>query len=141
LIAEDLVRHAAPRWLVLRMGGFVGPSLKKNSIHDLLSRRAPRVHPDSRYQYQHSRAVAATALDLLASGVDREIFNVAGVGTMSVREIAALIPGARLPEPQGEPEVYEVNTAKLAALRSIPQTRETVERFVQDVLAGREAIA
>jgi hypothetical protein len=37
--------------------------------------------------------------------------------------------------------VYEVNTAKLAALRSIPQTRETVERFVQDVLAGREAIA
>lgn len=141
LLAEDLVRHHAPRWLVLRMGGFVGPGLKKNSIHDLLTGREPRVHPDSRYQYQHTRHVAAAALDLLAAGTEREIFNVAGSGLMSVREVAALIPGARLPAPRGEPEIYDINTAKLASLRPIQPTRDTVAAFVRDVLAGREAIA
>jgi nucleoside-diphosphate-sugar epimerase len=140
LIAEDLVRHATNNWVILRMGGFVGPGLKKNSIHDLLTGKLPRVHPESRYQYQHTRALATTALDLLANGVSREIFNVAGNGTMSLREIAALIPNARLPDPQGTPECYEVSTAKLATLRSIPPTLETVESFIRDVLAGRESL-
>lgn len=141
LLAEDLVRHHAPHWLILRMGGFVGPALKKNSIHDLLTGKVPRVHPDSRYQYQHTRELAATALELLSAGMSREIFNVAGTGTVSAREVAALIPNTRLPDPEGIPEVYEVNTAKLAALRPIAPTRETVEAFVRDVLAGNEAVA
>lgn len=140
LLAEDLVRHHAPDWLVFRMGGFVGPGLRKNSIHDLLTGLPPRVHPDSRYQYQHTQDLAATVLDLLIGGTKREVFNVAGSGTISVREVAALIPGARLSDPQGEPEVYEVDTAKLASLRPVAQTRATVERFVRDVLDGRETI-
>ena len=141
LIAEDLVRHYAPQWLILRMGGFVGPGLRKNSIYDLLKGQPLRVHPDSRYQYQHTRALAATALDLLQTGSTRDIWNAAGDGTVSVREIAAWIFGAQLPEPQGQPEHYEVNIAKLKARRPVDSTRETVRRFVQDVLAGREPIA
>lgn len=141
LMAEDLVRHYAPQWLILRMGGFVGPGLRKNSIYDLLKGQPVRVHPDSHYQYQHTRALAATALDLLQGGSTREIWNVAGDGTISLREIAAWIPGAQLPDPQGEPEHYEVNLAKLKARRPVESTRETVRRFVQDVLAGREPLA
>lgn len=141
LLAEDLVRHHSRNWLVLRMGGFVGPGLKKNSIHDLLTGKRPRVHPDSRYQYQHTRHLAATALDLLAAGTDRETFNVAGSGVMSIREVAALVPGAQLPLPQGEPEAYEINTGKLQSLRPINPTRETVEAFVRAVMAGNERLA
>ncbi len=141
LLAEDLVRHHAPQWLILRMGGFVGPGLRKNSIYDLLKGRPLRVHPDSRYQYQHTRALAATALDLLQAGAAREIWNAAGDGTISLREIAEWIPGAHLPAPEGRPEHYEVNLAKLKALRPVDSTRETVRRFVQDVREGREALA
>lgn len=141
LIAEDLVRHYAPQWLILRMGGFVGPGLRKNSIYDLLKGAPLRVHPDSRYQYQHTRALAATALDLLEAESRCEIWNVAGDGTISLREIAAWIPGARLPAAAGEPEHYEVNLDKLKAIRTVASTRDTVRRFVQDVLAGRERLA
>lgn len=140
LMAEDLVRHAAAHWLVLRMGGFVGPGLKKNSIHDLLTGRPPRVHPESRYQYLHTRELAALALDLLGNGVEQEIYNVAGEGTMSIRDIAALVPGARLPAPSGNPEIYEVSTDKICRIRPMARTRDTVQVFVSDVLAGREAL-
>lgn len=141
LLAEDLVRHYAPKWLILRMGGFVGPGLRKNSIYDLLKGLPLRVHPDSRYQYQHSRTLAATALDLLQEGSERDIWNVAGDGVVSLREVAALVPGARLPEPQGQPEHYEVNLAKLKASRPVARSKDTVVGFIRDVLAGREVLA
>ncbi len=140
-MAEDLVRHYAPHWLILRMGGFVGPGLRKNPIYDLLTGAPLRVHPDSRYQYQHTRALAATALDLLAAGVERETWNVAGDGLVSVREIAAWIPGVVLPEVAGEPECYEINLAKLKAVRTVATSRDTVRAFVEAGRAGRETLA
>lgn len=142
LMAEDLVRHHAPDWLVLRMGGFVGPGLRKNSIYDLLTGAPLRVHPDSRYQYQHTRALAATALDLLAERATRDIWNIAGRGTISVREMAAWVPGARLPDaPPSAPEHYEINIDKLAARQPVASTADTVRRFIDDVLAGRETLS
>ncbi|MCS6771722.1 MAG: NAD(P)-dependent oxidoreductase [Kiritimatiellae bacterium] len=141
LIAEDLVRAYAPRRLILRMGGFVGPGLRKNSVYDLLKNLPLRVHPDSRYQYLHTRELAAIVLDLLAGAVEDDIWNVAGDGTLSLREIASWIPGAKLPEPVGFPEVYDVNIEKLKRWRAVPPTSETVRRFVADVLAGRETLA
>lgn len=140
LIAEDLVRHYAPRWLILRMGGFVGPGLRKNSIYDLLKGLPLRVHPDSRYQYQHTRTLAATALDLLQSGSEKEIWNVAGDGMVSLRDIASLVPGAHLPEAQGSPECYEVNLAKLKSRRPVASSHDTVANFIRDVQAGRATL-
>ncbi|MCZ7591965.1 MAG: NAD-dependent epimerase/dehydratase family protein [Kiritimatiellae bacterium] len=138
LMAEDLVRHYAPHWLILRMGGFIGPGLRKNSIYDLLKGVPLRVHPDSRYQYQHTQSLAAIALDLLAGGAEREVWNVAGAGVISVREIAEWIPNAQLPPLIGTPERYEINIARLQARREVASTRDTVRQFVEDVLAGRE---
>ena len=113
LLAEDLVRHYAPRPLVLRMAGFVGPGLRKNPVYDLLRGLPLRVHPDSRYQYQPTRFLAGVALDLLADADAPPLWNVAGDGLVSLREVAALIPNARLPEPAGAPETYEVNVERL----------------------------
>lgn len=142
LLAEQLVRHYAKRWLILRMGGFVGPGLRKNSIYDLLKGAQLRVHPDSSYQYLDSRFLASLAFDLPQRGLAGETINCAGSGLISVREIAALIPGAALPPmPAGQPERYEVNTAKLRALVPVPSTRDTVSAFVARVLAGQEQLA
>ena len=35
-LAEQCVQHAAANWQVFRLGGFVGPGLKKNAIFDIL---------------------------------------------------------------------------------------------------------
>jgi nucleoside-diphosphate-sugar epimerase len=137
-LAEQLVRRHAKSWLILRLGGFVGPGLKKNSVYDLLMKEKIRVHPDSRYQYLDTAFMAATLFQLAEHGHSETVFNLAGEGTVSLRDIAHLIPGNPLAGApfDKEPEHYEINVAKIKTLVPLPPTRQTVERFVQDALAG-----
>ena len=141
-LAEQIVRRFAPAWIILRMGGFVGPGLKKNSIYDLLQGRPLRVHPDSAYQYLHSGALADLVFDLAGRVSPGSTLNVVGDGVVSLRDIAGLIPGAALTaEPGSKPERYEVNNEALKRLAAVPDSRATVEAFIRDVLAGREKLS
>lgn len=142
-LAELLVRRYAGDWMILRMGGFVGPGLWKNSIYDLLRGYPLRVHPDSRYQYLHTSDLARVLFELLEQAPPQlRIFNVAGEGTISIREAAALIPGAglRTISPDVPQETYEVNIERVKQFCRIPATRETVARFVRAVREAREYI-
>ena len=137
-LAEQLVRYYAQDWLIFRMAGFVGRGLWKNSIHDLLTGQPLRVHPDSSYQYLNTAALAAIVLELAGQpDVQREVFNIAGEGLVSLREVAGWIPGCQLaPAWDALPlERYEVNTAKLRRRTALPPTRAAVREFVQDWLA------
>lgn len=142
-LAETLVRYYAPKWLVFRMGGFVGRNLWKNSIYDLLVGRPLHVHPDSRYQYLNTRDLARIVFDITERELSGELFNVVGEGTVTLREVATWIPHAKLPEKADSLplEHYEVNADKIKAYSKIPSTRTTVRTFVNDVLAGKEKIA
>jgi len=139
-LAERLVDHGAPRRLILRMGGFVGPGLWKNSIHDLLSGSPLRVHPDSAYQYLDTRELARIVFDLIdLDPADRPV-NVCGDGVVTPREAAGWIPGldpAALPS-DGPQERYEVSIRRLLALRpGVPASRDTVRAFIREVLDAR----
>ncbi|HMP72654.1 MAG TPA: NAD(P)-dependent oxidoreductase [Kiritimatiellia bacterium] len=141
-LAEQLVRFNAPSWLILRMAGFVGPGLKKNPVYDLLTRAPLRVHPDSLYQFQHTRALADTVLDLIHQGQTNLILNAAGQGLISPREIASMIPGCILPDPDPalKPEIYDINIDRLKTYRQIPTTYDTVAAFIKDVHHGKEVL-
>lgn len=142
-LAETLVRYYAPKWLIFRMGGFVGRNLWKNSIYDLLVGRPIRVHPDSCYQYLNTQDLARIVFDIVERELSGELFNVAGEGTVTLREVAAWIPHALLPEKADSLplERYEVNIARIKAYSEIPRTETTVRTFITDVLAGKEKIA
>lgn len=142
-LAEQLVRVETPAWLIVRMGGFVGPGLRKNAIYDLLKGQPLRVHPDSRYQFMRSDDMARIVFDLAAAGAGHEILNVAGDGLVSPREVAATIPhasleGAPMDKP---PERYEVNIEAIRSRTAVPRTADAVARFVRDVLDGKEHLA
>lgn len=141
-MAEQLVRYYANDWLIFRMAGFVGPGLWKNSIYDMLKHQPLHVHPDSAYQYIHCRDLARTVLDMATRNVTGEIFNVAGVGTITLRECAEMIPGynADACPDHAHPERYEVNTEKIRRYRKIPETRDTVQSFISQVLEDKESI-
>lgn len=141
-LAEQIVRRFAPAWIILRMGGFVGPGLRKNSIYDLLKARPLRVHPDSAYQYLHSRVLAGLVFDLADRVAPGTILNCVGDGVVSLRDIAGLIPGASLnAEPDAKSERYEVSNEALKAVLPVPASRAAVEGFIRDVLAGREVLS
>jgi nucleoside-diphosphate-sugar epimerase len=135
LLAEQLVRGYASRWLILRLAGMVGPNLRKNPVYDLLNGQPLRIHPDSQYQFLHTDDVAATAWELIQRGLSAQIFNLAGDGLISPREIAALANremNLSLLPPNASPRIVNATIDKAKQLIAVPTTRTCVERFLRE---------
>lgn len=129
-LAEQCVRHAAPEWLVIRQGGFVGPGLKKNAVFDIMNGGKLWVHRDSRFQFIHTDDSAKAILSLADAGIANEIINVTATGTISVAEIMALARRA-VPSPEdAKPQVYEISTEKASRWLRLPRTAESIEKFL-----------
>jgi nucleoside-diphosphate-sugar epimerase len=138
-LAELCVQRHARRWLIPRLAGMVGPGLRKNPIYDVLHGLPLRIHPDSKYQFMRTDDVASAVWELVTAGVHGEIFNIAGRGLISPREIAALAqrPLQVHPDAQDDaPRIVDVSIDKMSARRSIPATRDTVAAFVQSEQAA-----
>ncbi len=142
LLAEKLARHYAPQALILRLGGLIGPNLRKNSIYDLLHHVPLRVHPDSAYQYMDTRIMARMVFDLYERGVQDATLNLAGAGALALREAATWIPHGSLEAMESDAPVerYEVCLDRTSALLPIPSTREMVRRFIDETLADKKAL-
>lgn len=133
-LTEQLVRHYAPKHLIVRMGGFVGPALKKNALFDLLTGGPLFVHPDSEFQYMDTRDLAKALFELYEGATGTEtLFNLSARGTVSVRQAAAWA-GRVLPEEAlSRPKVRaELNVDKAARIITLPETGETVRRFIEE---------
>lgn len=141
-MAEQLVRYHRPDALILRMGGFVGPGLWKNPIYDLLTGGALHVHPDSAFQYLHTRDLGRIIFALLEKQHGGDVINVAGDGLVTLREVAAWIPNGSIPSEALELDVqrYDICVDKLKQLLAVPSSPETVATFVKAVLENRIAI-
>jgi len=137
-LAELCVRHGARRWLVARLGGMVGPGLRKNPVHDILAGAPLWLHPDSELQFMHTGDVASIVLQLADGGYWGEVFNVCGRGLVSLREIMATTGASELAVRDGAPRArYDVSIDKLSRLVEVPATRETVARFVEEQMQCR----
>lgn len=135
-LAEACVRHAAREWLIIRLGGAVGPGLKKNAIYDILRGGLLWLDPESRLQFLRTDDAARIVLALLDHGLTRDTFNVCGAGTLSLSE--AIQAAATTVQIQaGSPRVhYEVDLRKLQAHLPIPESRRSVLEFVRNLSCG-----
>ena len=140
-LAEQVVRQYAGRFLILRMGGFVGPGLKKNAVHDLLSGGRLFVHPESAFQLMDTRDLAKAAFDLRERGAEGRVLNVSARGTATVRELAAMAGRELGEECEGLPKVRaELNLREAGRLVALPETKASAERFIAAVRAGKERL-
>lgn len=130
-LAELCVQHAARDWQIFRLGGFVGPGLKKNAIFDIVNGGPLWLDPASELQFLHTDEAARIVLDLARRGPGREVFNLCGKGTIALSEVIAAT-GREVAVQQGSRRVrYDVSIEKVSRLAEIPSTRETVLRFCQ----------
>jgi nucleoside-diphosphate-sugar epimerase len=142
-LAEQLVRHYAADYSLIRMGGFVGPGLKKNAVYDILSGGPLFVHPDSTFQYMDTRDFARIVFDLAKGKIaDTPLLNISARGTISVRA-AAELAGRTLPDDVHEHPVVraELKVDKAASMVKLPTTMETVQTFIKQVQSGEVALA
>ncbi len=138
-LGEKMVAHYLPSWLIIRLGGVLGPGLKKNPVFDILHDQPLRVHEESRYQYLSTDTVAAAVFELAAREIQGEIFNLCGTGTVSLAEISSWLgktPRYLVSDPPRE--TYEVNNEKITRFFPIPESRTTARDFV---LAGQPGIS
>ncbi len=131
LIAEQLVKQYANSFLILRLGGMVGPNLKKNAVFDLLHNQL-FVNPLSEYQYLHTFDVAKIILEISnPKELTNETINLCGDGTVSPAEIANHL-NVSIQEnwKTNKQEKYEINIDKLKSFIDVPKTKKTVFDFV-----------
>ena len=138
-LAEQCVRHAARRHLIFRMGGFVGPGLKKNAVYDILNGGPLWLDPASELQFIPTDRLAEIVVGLAESGAANDTFNICGRGTIRLEEIVRLV-GRDVPVQPGAARVrYEINLGKIARLVELPETAAAVRQFVCQELRGRQA--
>jgi nucleoside-diphosphate-sugar epimerase len=131
-LAEELVRHYAKSWLTVRLGGLVGPGLRKNPVYDILMQKPLRIHPESRYQFIHTDDMARIVWTLVERGLRQQVFNVCGQGLVSPREIAERLGrdldlGA-LP-PDAAPRIVDVNVDKVRGVVALPTSDSALAYF------------
>jgi len=135
-LGEQMVRHYASSWLILRLGGILGPGLKKNPVYDLLHGIPLRVSEESRYQYLDAGFFSGAVFALAAAGRWGEVYNACGRGTVALREVRRMLDAPPEPAPASVPvEHYRINNDKLGEFTEIPATADTVRDFI----AAREA--
>lgn len=144
-VAEELfLGFMKEKGTIFRMGGFVGPNLRKNAVYDLLKGNEIRVNPASQYQYIDTRDSARTVFELAERAQIPPVINLTGQGTMSLEEIVRMFPqklnldNVSAETRKKQPEVYNMNLDLVKSLvGALPNTRETVNRFIQEVLSGQ----
>ena len=133
-LAELCVRQAAPKWLIVRGGGFVGPDLTKNAIYDILNGGPLWLDPGSELQYLHADDAADMVLELARQEITNEVFNLSAWGVVRLQEVVELV-GREVAVRPGSPRMRcEVTLEKLSRYVPVPETGPTVARFVQEAL-------
>lgn len=131
-LAECVVRNRCRKWIILRLGGLLGPGLKKNVLFDLLTGSPPRVHPDSRFGYIHTGEVAQIVNLLLKENRVYETLNVCGKGLVSVRQLTEWTGRSdALFDERAPPVHYEINNRSLASFWDISSSANTTRDFIE----------
>ncbi len=134
-IAETMVLSVHPAPLVMRMGGFVGPGMRKNAIFDMLNDQPVWLHPDSELQFISTDRAAALVWGLVEAGVEREIVNLGATGVVRIGDLYDRIRPKSGFQPEARKVRFEISTDKLASLsrEPLPRSADEVGRFLDSL--------
>lgn len=131
-VAEHLVRALRPRHIIMRMGGFVGPGMKKNAIFDMMHGQPVWLTPDSELQFISTDTAARLVWRLVEREAFGETVNLGAQGVVRIGDVHELIGSASPFQPEARRVRFEIATDKLARLtgEDLPHSRDEVQRFL-----------
>jgi nucleoside-diphosphate-sugar epimerase len=131
-LAEQLVQHYAQNWLIFRMGGFVGPGLKKNAIFDMRNNSTLWISLESELQFICTDTVASIIYDLAIKPVAKEIFNIGGKNTARLSDIHRDINSTSTAKVDAKKIKFELATEKLEAFMnaSLPSSVDEIRKYI-----------
>lgn len=130
-MAETMVRQLHPDWIVMRMGGFVGPGLKKNAIFDMLNDMPVWLTPDSELQFISTDTAASLVWRLVERGVTNETINLGSLGRCRIGAVHQRLRSKSPFQPEARPVTYELDLTKLSRLAGeLPSTDDEIAAFL-----------
>ena len=133
-VSEYCARTYFPEAIILRLGGLVGPNLRKNVIYDITNNRDLYVKFDSRFNFISTREIGAIIEDMLLKRTLGMTVNVAAQDSITVREIIKLYRslGHDFTGREGT-ELQDYSEVDIATLRNI-RCPKTSKEYVLEYL-------
>ena len=130
-LAEQCVQQGAKSWLILRLGGLIGPQMVKNPIFDILNDQPLWLDPASEMQFINTDVAAKIAFELLQRKMAGTIINVCGDGAITLREAIDAVKKPVTVREDSPTVRYDVSIEKLKAIMDVPTSRQAVLDFIQ----------
>ena len=135
--AEQVLATANVPSLTLRLGGLIGPGLRKNPIYDLLYGDTLFVHPDSQFGYLHTDDLARATLELLQGAPDATLLNLAGRGLVRIADVMKRLQKEEMPIASDAPRIhFEINTKAAETHVELPTSEASLTRYLDEIGAA-----
>lgn len=133
-LAEQLVQKYASQWLIVRMGGFVGPGLKKNAIFDMLHGAPVWLTADSELQFIHTDSAAQLVWGMIQDNVAGQVVNLGARGVVQLGRLHQLMGSASAFRTDARKVRFELNLDRLQSLsrQELPSSEQEVLRFIEE---------
>lgn len=134
-LAEQLLMGAHSAWLIVRMGGVVGPGLWKNAIFDMLNDQPVRLDPESELQFIGVDTAARIIWNLVRGGIVNQVVNLGAHQPVHLGRLHRRL-GSASPFLARAPRIrYEVSLAKIEMLAAarMPNGGDEVEAYLQSI--------
>ena len=131
-LSEQIVRGTQANWLVFRMGGFVGPGLKKNAIFDMRNDQPVWLAPSSNLQFISTDSAAELVWSVVEGGCRNQIVNLGAQGTVNLGELHERLGSKSEFKPEANHVQFELDLSRLKSVSAIdvPHTRDEVDAFL-----------
>ena len=131
-LSELLVKRHSEKYVILRCSALIGRGLKKGPITDLLRGEPMFVTTDSELQFISTTEVARIIEKLMEGEIFNEVFNVGGLGRVSVDRLGRIAGKEPVAREDAERQVYEMNVLKLSGRFPIRRSEEYVAAFLEE---------
>ncbi|MEO0095119.1 MAG: SDR family oxidoreductase [candidate division WOR-3 bacterium] len=129
-LAENLVKNYCSDWLIIRLGGMVGPNMKKGPIYDIINEKKLWVSSKSKFLALHTYEVAKALVKLLE--IKNEIFNVVASDNIELREVARIF-NKKIVDEEKNILIYKINCQKINRIIKMPTSLECIKRIRKDL--------
>jgi nucleoside-diphosphate-sugar epimerase len=132
-LAEILVQTEHRDWLIFRMGGFVGPGLRKNAIFDIMNHAPVWLTPDSALQFIRTDSAAALAWSVIEAGTTGEVINMGATGVVRLMDVHQAFKSKSLWQETSRHVRFELALDKLArhSTLAVPETSDEILAFLR----------
>lgn len=135
-LGEQLLQGAHRNWLVFRMGGFVGPGLKKNAVYDMLHNDPVWLAPESELQFISTNQAANLIFDIIESDTSNQIVNTGALGTIKLSRLHEKIGSKSIFKENAPIVKFELSLEKLQSLAKnpLPTSDDVINLFLDSTL-------